>query len=96
MIHNRILQLSERETELGQHGVEGASLECIFRVTNDRQLVSIVQGPMAPFPTFGDKGHRDTTFPPEASDFANELVPCHGREYRTYMTENQEDFCRTE
>ena len=72
--------------------MEGASLEFILRVADDGQLLAIVQGPMAPFPTFGDKGHLDTAFPPEASDFADELVPCHGREYRTYMTEKQEDF----
>src|SRR5205814_10574515 len=96
LVHNRILLLSERSTELRQHRVQGASLECIFRVADDGQLLSIVQRSMAPFATFRDKGHFHTAFPPEASDFANELIPCHGRQYRTYMTENQEDFCRTD
>ena len=27
--------------------------------------------------------------PSESSDFANELIPRHGREYRTYVTEDQ-------
>jgi len=76
--------------------MEGASLEFIFRIADDGQLLSIVQDPMAPFPTFGDKGHLDTEFPPEASDLANELVPCRERKYRTYLTEDQEDFCRTD
>jgi len=72
--------------------MEGTSLKFIFWVADDGQLLSIVQRAMAPFATFRDKGHRHPAFAPEASDFANELIPCHGQECRTYMTENQEGF----
>ena len=58
--------------------MEGASLEFIFRVADDGQLLPLVQHAMAPLPTFGDKGHLHPAVAPEASDFAHELFPVMG------------------
>ena len=56
-------------------------------VTDNSQLVPIVQCAVTPFPTFGDKCYPKPTLPPKLSHVADELVAFHEAQYRTNMTD---------
>src|ERR1035437_2950659 len=70
-------QLSERQAELIQHGVQGRLLELVVQVLNYRESGAVVQRAMAPLATLGDPVHCHFPATAQLPDSTHKLSALH-------------------